>query len=231
MLEGRRILAVVPARSGSKGIPNKNMQLLRGVSLIGWAGKTLGQLPFIDVKVISTDSADYATEGRRYGLEAPFLRPPALSTDEAGAVETVQHTLTTLEALNRQVFDVILIIEPTSPLRLPCDIETTVRQLIALGADSAVTVSPLPEKAHPLKALKVANGRLEFYLEAGRNVKGRQSLESLYCRNGACYALTRSCLMEQAAIIGRNCVPVIIDRRIVNIDEPWELEWAEHLLG
>src|SRR5438046_493041 len=110
MLRGKSVLAVVPARSGSKGIPNKNMQLLKGVSLIGWAGKTLSRLPFIDVSVISTDSPEYAREGRRYGLEAPFLRPPHLSTDRAGAVETTQNALTETERLYKRRFDIILLI-------------------------------------------------------------------------------------------------------------------------
>jgi len=79
MIEGKRIIAIVPARSGSKGIPNKNMRLFKGRSLIGWAGITLNQLSFIDAKVISTDSYEYAEEGRRYGLDAPFLRPPLVS--------------------------------------------------------------------------------------------------------------------------------------------------------
>lgn len=231
MLEGKRILAVVPARSGSKGLPNKNMRLLDGISLIGWAGRTLGQLQFIDRRIISTDSPEYAREGERYGLEAPFLRPPRLSTDTAGAVETIQHALTMMETLTNQSFDIVLIIEPTSPLRLPLDIEKAVRRLISSGVDCVVTVSPLSSKSHPLKVLKVTEGRLDFYLEAGRTIKDRQSLDQLYWRNGVCYALTRTCLMDQAAVFVERCVPEIVDHPVVNIDEPWELEWAEFLLA
>lgn len=231
MLEGKRILAVVPARSGSKGLPNKNMRLLDGISLIGWAGRTLGQLQFIDRRIISTDSPEYAREGERYGLEAPFLRPAHLSTDTAGAVETMQHALTMMETLTNQSFDIVLIIEPTSPLRLPLDIEKAVRRLISSGVDCVVTVSPLSSKSHPLKVLKVTEGRLDFYLEAGRTIKDRQSLDQLYWRNGVCYALTRTCLMDQAAVFVERCVPEIVDHPVVNIDEPWELEWAEFLLA
>ncbi len=231
MLDGKRILAVVPARGGSKGIPNKNMQLLAGVSLIGWAGRTLTKVPFLDRRILSTDSPEYAQEGRQYGLEVPFLRPPHLSTDTASAIEVVQHALSSLEPVSGEVFDIVLIIEPTSPLRLPSDVEQAVRVLLTTGADSVVTVSPVPAKFHPLKALKIVEEQLDFYVDTGRTITVRQHLDKLYWRNGVCYALTRACIMERGAILGGHCVPMVVDHSVVNIDEPWELDWAEFLLG
>jgi len=231
MIDGRSVLAVVPARSGSKGIPGKNLRTLKGVSLIGWAGRTLAAVPFVDRRVVSTDAAEYAEEGRRHGLDAPFLRPPELSTDQAGAVETIRHALLAVEAIDARRYDIVLIVEPTSPLRQPADIEATVRTLLESGADSAVTVSPLPAKAHPSKVLvKEADGTLDFFLPEGRDVVARQSLSALYWRNGVCYALTRACLVDQNAIFGKRTVAHVIDRQVVNIDEPWELDWAEFLL-
>ena len=164
MLEGKSIIAIVPARSGSKGIPHKNMRLLGGVSLIGWAGKTLRKLAFIDKMIISTDSPEYVREAERYGLEAPFLRPAELSTDEAGAIETIEHALREAEKCYSMVFEVILIIEPTSPFRLADDIERITRRLLSSGADSVVAVSPLPPKAHPKKVLEQQDGFLRYYL-------------------------------------------------------------------
>ncbi len=231
MLEGNRILAVVPARCGSKGIPNKNLRLVGGISLIGRAGITLGELPFIDSKIISTDSPEYATEGRRYGLDAPFLRPPSLSTDDAGAIETVQHALLESERHYSTHFDIILIIEPTSPLRTPDDVERTTRRLIETRANSVVSVSPLPTKGHPRKILTLENGRLGFFRDDGRTLKGRQTLSGEYFwRNGVCYALTRPCLMECRTIFTENTVPLIITRPLANIDDPMDLDWAEFLI-
>jgi CMP-N,N'-diacetyllegionaminic acid synthase len=231
VIDGRSVLAVVPARSGSKGIPGKNLRTLKGVSLIGRAGQTLAAVPLVDRRIISTDTEEYAAEGRRHGLEAPFLRPAELATDQAGAMETVRHALLAVEAIDGRRYDIVLIVEPTSPLRVPADIEATVRTLLDTSADSAVTVSPLPTKAHPAKVLvKKPDGALDFFLEEGRGVTARQSLEGLYWRNGVCYALTRACLVEQGAIFGRRTVAHVIDRPLVNIDEPWELEWAELLL-
>lgn len=227
MLSGKRILAVVPARSGSKGIPNKNMTLLGGVSLIGLAGIALSQLSFIDAKIISTDSPEYKREGVRYGLDAPFLRPAKLSRDDSGAIETIQHALLESEKYYSVKFDIILIIEPTSPLRTSKDIEQAIYRLLETGADSVVTVSPVPSKFHPLKILKADDGKLKFYLDDGQYIKGRQQLtKEFYWRNGVCYALTRACLMEHQAIFTNNTIPEITSRDVVNIDDPVEVELA-----
>lgn len=226
------MLAVVPARSGSKGIPDKNMQPLAGVSLIGRAGDTLRECAWIDARIISTDSERYAEEARRHGLDAPFLRPPELSGDAAGAVETLQHALLEAEAHYGGTFDVVLIVEPTSPLRRAADLEGAARLLVESGADSVVAVSPLDSKAHPRKLLVLREGRLGFFAADGGAVTGRQQLEDgYYYRNGVCYALTRRCLMEEGAIFTGNTVPYVVTRPVVNIDEPLELQWAELLLS
>jgi CMP-N-acetylneuraminic acid synthetase len=227
MLAGR---AIVPARSGSKGIPGKNMRELRGLSLIGWAGRTLAAASFVDRRILTTDSDDYAAEGRNHGLDAPFLRPPHLSGDGAGALETVQHALAAVEAIDGRAYDVLLIVEPTSPLRHAADFEGAARRLIDTGADSVVTVTTLPAKFHPRKVLVDREGSLDFLTPDGRSVVARQSLERLYFRNGVCYALTRECLLEQHAIFGRRTLAEVTPHPTVNIDEPWELEWASFLL-
>jgi CMP-N-acetylneuraminic acid synthetase len=231
MIEGRRILAVVPARSGSKGIPDKNMRKVGGSSLIARAGDVLSACPFVDARVLSTDSERFAAEGRRHGLDTPFVRPAELATDAAGAVETMQHALRESELYFEAVFDLLLIVEPTSPLRTAADLERATRLLVATGADSVVTVSTLSAKFHPRKLLTVDDGHLGFYLESGATVTGRQQLSGSFAyRNGVCYALTRACLMDRKAIITENTIADVIDRPVVNIDEPIELVWAEHLL-
>jgi len=231
MLEGKRVLAVVPARSGSKGIPDKNMATLDGVTLIGRAGDCLGALPWLDAAVISTDSPRYAEEAERHGLRAPFLRPAELSSDTAGAVPTLTHALLECERADGVTYDVVLIVEPTSPMRRPEDVESCTRLLLESGADSAVTVSPLPTKHHPAKIFGCDDGRLRFYEDRGANVVNRQELEGGLCwRNGACYALTRECLIERGTVIAEDTRALLMHREIVNIDEPLELEIAQFLL-
>lgn len=230
MRHGKSILAVVPARSGSKGIPEKNLQVIADKSLIGWAAVVLAssECRWIDRAIISTDSPVYAEEAKRCGLEAPFIRPAALSQDSTGAVETLQHALTEAEKCYHQKFDVVLIIEPTCPFRLPEDLTACVDLLADASADSVVSVSQADTKFHPHKLLRVEEARLVFYAGAGAGVKQRQSLSPVYYRNGACYALTRQCLMEQSAIFTANTRAHVVKRILLNIDEPEELELARY---
>lgn len=230
MLKDQSILAVVPARSGSKGISNKNLRPLLGISLIGWAGLCLAEIDWLDGKIISTDSESLAAEGNRYDLESPFLRPQHLATDTAGAVETMIHALNEAEKYYLTHFDVILIIEPTSPLRTAKDIEAATQALLDSDYDSVVSVSPLDHKWHPNKVLTVSEEELGYYSPAGSSVIYRQQLGRLYWRNGVCYALRRRCLLEKQAIISENTMGFIINREVINIDREIELEWAEALM-
>jgi CMP-N,N'-diacetyllegionaminic acid synthase len=230
MIEGLSVLAVVPARSGSRGIPDKNMASLGGRSLIARAAQVLSQVPWIDRRVISTDSARYAEEAMAYGLDAPFLRPAELSTDQAGAFETIVHALETCERLDGCRYGVVIVAEPTSPFRDPADIESAMQALLRSGADSAVTVSRIDTKTHPHKVFSISEGRLRYFSDEGKRVTARQSLSPLYARNGLCYCFRRETVVKKRALITDNTVSVITERPVVNIDEPLDLLWAEFLL-
>lgn len=230
MLLDHRILAVVPARSGSTGIPHKNLRELEGVSLIGRAARCLAELPWLDAAVLSTDSPQYAAEARRHGLAAPFLRPAELARDDSTAVDTLLHALHGSETHFGARFDVVLIIEPTSPLRTPADIAGAAHRLIESRADSAVTVSRVPPQFHPQKLLTRDRERLAHYTATGSAITARQQLApGLFWRNGVCYALTRACLVERRAIITERSIAVLTERPVVNIDEPLDLLWARFL--
>ena len=230
MYLGKRVLAVVPARSGSKGVPDKNMKILGGLSLIARAAECLNELDWLDAKVLSTDSNRYADEGKKYGLQVPFLRPDLLSSDNATAIDTMVHALQESEKVFDTEFDILLIIEPTSPFRIASDIEGTCRELIENNVDSVVCVSPLNTQYHPAKVLNINNERLQYYETRGENITARQQLEILYAKNGICYALTRDCLLNKREIVTDNSLPFVIDRHIVNIDDPIDIKWAEFLI-
>lgn len=230
MRDDHRVLAVVPARSGSKGIPDKNMQPIAGASLIAWAARCLAELDWLDASVISTDSPAYAREAEAHGLRAPFLRPDELASDTAGAVDTITHALLESERLDGVSYDIVLIIEPTSPLRMPSDIERCTDLLIEREVGSVIAVSVLPSKYHPHKVFSMQDGAISFYEECGAAVVNRQELGELYWRNGVCYALSRSTLLERRRIVDSDTLGVVIDRPVVNIDEPLELVMADHLM-
>lgn len=230
MILGQRVLAIVPARSGSKGIPDKNMSVVGGCSLIARAATVLKQIPWIDRRILSTDSDRYAAEATRYGLATPFLRPASLSSDTATALDTFVHALEACEKLDGAPYDLVVVTEPTSPLREASDIEATVTALLESDADSAVTVTQIDTKTHPDKVLRIEAGKLRFYTDQGITVTTRQVLQPLYCRNGLCYAFKRSTLLEKRALITGNTTSVITTRPVANIDEPLDLLWAEFLL-
>ena len=230
MILQQRVLAIVPARSGSKGIPDKNMSVVGGLSLIARAATVLRQIPWSDRRILSTDSVRYAEEATRYGLATPFMRPATLSSDTATALDTFVHALQKCEDLDGVRYDLVVVTEPTSPLREPGDIEATVTALLESDADSAVTVSQVDTKTHPDKVLRIESGRLRFYTEQGRTVTTRQVLQPLYSRNGLCYAFKRATLLEKRALITGNTTSVVTTRPVANIDEPLDLLWAEFLL-
>jgi CMP-N-acetylneuraminic acid synthetase len=231
MIDGQRVLAVVPARGGSKSIPRKNLVQVGGLSLVGRAVRIAKSLAWVDRVIISTDDAEIADEAVRHGAEAPFLRPDELAGDTANSKDTWRHAWAACEAHYNETYDLSILLEPTSPLRTGDDVTRTVRTLLDSGAGAAATVSPTPAHFTPHKTLTVDGGRIGFYLADGARHSLRQSIPAYYHRNGACYAVRRATLFEHDAIIEHDCVAVVIDRPMVNIDDAFEIELAEWLLG
>ncbi len=231
MLEGRRILAVVPARGGSKGIALKNLRTLGGVPLVALAGKIAGQVGCIDRAVVSTDHDGIAGVAEKAGLAAPFRRPPELSGPVIGDWEVLHHALTTMEALDGVTYDIVVMLQPTSPGRTPAHVERTLRTIVDGGFDAVWTVSQTDSKAHPLKQLTIGPaGDLDYYDPRGAAIVARQQLEPVYHRNGVAYAFTRACIMDQKTIRGRRTGAVPIEEPLANIDTELDLLWAEFLL-
>ncbi len=227
----RTVLAVIPARGGSKGIPRKNLSRIAGRTLIGHVAAVVAELDWLDGMVLSTDDEAIAEEGRRHGLEVPFMRPPELAGDRSTAVDMWRHAWLASEAHYGVRYDVSVLLEPTSPMRRADDVSRTVRTLIESGCSSAVTVSPTPAHFTPERTLLVDHeGHLDFYLESGARYTARQMIPAYYYRNGLTYAVTRKALLKQGSIIQEDTVAVTVTRPIVNIDDPLDLAWAEFLL-
>lgn len=230
--KGKRVLAVIPARGGSKGIPRKNLREVGGLSLIAHAANTACGLDWIDRAVLTTDDEVMAEEGRKHGLAVPFLRPPELATDNAGPNGMWRHAWTASEKHFGVQFDVSVLLQPTTPLRRPEEVERTVATLVEGGHGAASTVCVVPGDFLPERILRLgADGRLSFYLPEGAAVTRRQDAPPLYYRDGTCYARTRHSLIEEARDVEEDCVAIVLDHFVVNIDEPFELELAEFVHG
>ena len=230
--QGRTVLAVVPARGGSKGVPRKNLQPVGGQSLIARTAAVVRALPWLDAALISTDDPEMAEEGRRHGLEAPFLRPAELASDSAGAAETWRHAWLEAERLHGRRFDLSVWLQPTSPMRQPEDVERTMAAMVDGDHAAAATVSRVPGHHTPEKTFTIdPGGRMHFYLPEGARHTSRQSIPPYYTRNGHCYAVRRDTLVDRLHIVEEDCRAVVIDRFIVNIDDLIELELAEWALA
>ena len=229
---GNEILAVIPARGGSKGIPKKNLCKVASKSLVGYAALIASSLDWIDRAVISTDDEEIAAEGKKYGLEAPFMRPSELASDTAESVDMWRHAWLASEEYYGCHFDISILLEPTSPLRRQEEVRRTVKTLIENDCGAAVTVSPTPAHFTPHKTLTLKkNGIIGFYLEEGHKYSIRQKIPTYYHRNGICYAVKRQTLIEQGTTIEENCVAIVIERPVVNIDDFFDLELAEFILS
>ena len=232
MFEGKRVLAVVPARGGSKGLPRKNLQPLLGRSLVAHVGECLGAIPIVDRAVVSTDDETIAAEAEAVGIAAPFRRPMDISGDKVGDVEVLLHALNTIEALDKVEYDVVLMLQPTSPLRRPRDVVLTVQRLVKGGFDAVWSVSPTNLKYHPLKQLLVDpdSGNMTLFDQSGRDIIARQQLAEIYHRNGVAYAFTRACLLEYESIYGGRTGAVVIDHPVISIDTKEDLIAAEKIM-
>lgn len=218
MFKDKKVLAVVPARGGSKGVPHKNIHPLLGKPLISWTGELLQKLTWIDKSVVSTDSERIAVEAKKSKLEAPFYRPEDLSGDRIGDIDVLIHALEASEKHYNEKFDIVLMLQPTCPLRKALHVEKTVEALCAGNFDASWTLSETNLKYHPLKQLTLKNGSLKLFDSKGHDIIARQQLEPVYHRNGACYAFTRECLLETRTIYGKNTTGVVIDDPLLSID-------------
>ena len=232
MLSGRRVLVVVPARGGSKGIPLKNLREVGGVPLVARVGHLVRELDFVDRAIVSTDHAEIARVAEAAGLAAPFVRPEDLSGPTIGDQQVLEHALREIERLDGVRYDIAIMLQPTSPSRTAEQVRQAAAMLADGDYDAVWTVSPTDGKAHPLKQLaRGEDGRLGFYDPAGAAITARQQLKPVFHRNGIAYVFTRECLLDQKTIIGAKTGALVIEGPIANIDTEFDLEYANWLLA
>ncbi len=180
-----KILYIIPARGGSKGLPNKNIKPLLGKPLMAWSIETALKSPDGTV-VVSTDSEQIADIAKQYGASVPFLRPDHLANDTAKSVDVVSHCLDFFEKQGI-LFDLIILLEPTSPQRSTEDIDSAIKQLIDTPAAQAIVGIAEVEGQHPDFLVKKEEGGKLTYLNPDFQVKRRQDISKLYFFEGSFY--------------------------------------------
>ncbi|HVF53670.1 MAG TPA: acylneuraminate cytidylyltransferase family protein [Actinomycetota bacterium] len=227
----RPVLAVVPARGGSRGIERKNLQRIDGKTLVALAADVALRTGGIDVAVLSTDDPEIASEGLNHGLSVFFIRPQYLATDEADSFAVWRHALLATEAELGVTFGGSVLLEPTSPMRTPGDVQGALEILIARSAGCVLTLSRTPAHFSPHKSFVLReDSRVDYLTSDGARFARRQSVPRLYHRNGLCYAATREWLMTASDLVGNTTIAMITERPVVNIDDPFDMELAQWLM-
>ena len=232
MLDGRTVLVVVPARGGSKRIKLKNIRPLKGVPLVALVGKVVKQLDYVDRAVVSTDHPGIAQIAKEAGLDVPFMRPESISGDIVADWDVLHHALLATEEYDNKTYDVIVMLQPTSPFRQPEQVTATILKLIDGNYDAVWTISKTDSKSHPSKQL-ILNGDIVEYYDpvTAPNIIARQQLSPVYHLNGIAYAFTRDCLIKQRTKKGKKTSAVVVNEPIVNIDTEFDFRLAEFMIS
>ena len=225
MIDGLKVLAVVPARGGSKGLPRKNILDLAGRPLIAWTLAAAQQSRLIDRCVVSTDDEEIAAVARAHGGDVPFMRPAELSTDTAETASALIHAIEQLPG-----YDILVTLQPTSPLRIAEDIDQALREMRHHNAPACVSVVE-PAKS-PYWSYHINNdNHLEPLMHSRYSTMRRQDLPAAYVLNGAVYATRIDWLLKHQSGISESTVPYVMPiERSIDIDTELDLNVAALIL-
>ena len=214
MINGKSILAIIPARGGSKGIPRKNIKMLAGKPLIAWTIEEAKKSKYIDRLILSSEDDEIISVAKEWGCEVPFKRPIELAQDNTPGVEPVIHAINTLT----EKYDYVCLLQPTSPLRKVEHIDGCIEKCINNNAESCVSVSEVDK--HPYWMYEIDNEDLLIPLLDGKNVSRRQDLPRGYALNGAVYVSRYNQILEQKKFVTKGTISYVMDKRSsIDIDE------------
>ena len=228
--DGNRTLALIPARGGSKGLLRKNILPVAGKPLIGWTVEQGLASEFVDMVVVSTDDHEIAEVAREFGASVPFLRPAELAADTSPSIDAVLHALDTLAADGHE-FDFLALLEPTSPLRAPGDIDRAIELLVTSSdADAVVSVGEV-HMEHPSIVKRLEEDRLSPYCEQRTTATRRQELGRAYFPYGVIYLSRVSSLRETRSFYPPKTAPLFIERwQNYEIDDMYDLVCVQAIL-
>jgi CMP-N-acetylneuraminic acid synthetase len=224
---------LIPARGGSKGIPRKNLSVVGGKTLLARTLEVAEASTAVTKIVVSTDDEEIAAAARLYGENIPHMRPVELATDDAAMLPVIQDVVASLDEGGYRA-DVIVLLQPTSPLRTASHVDDAVGLLQSSGADSVVTVCQIPHHFSPVSAMQIEGGVLKPYLEGeGVRLLDRHLKPIVYSRSGPSVLVTRyETLMQLGDLYGEQCQALIISwTESLDIDSSEDLAVAEALLA
>ncbi|MCG8995491.1 acylneuraminate cytidylyltransferase family protein [Laribacter hongkongensis] len=232
MINGKRVLALVTARAGSKGLPGKNLRLMCGKPLIAWTIEQGLASRYIDSLVVTTDGEDIARVAREHGAEVPFLRPLELASDTATSMSAVFHAIEFLEGTGRH-YDLLALLEPTSPLRQSSDIDGSIELCEAKGEEASVVSVAAVESGHPSFLYCLESDYLKPMLGSQPTGLRRQDLrQNYYYLEGCVYVSPIPTLRKKGSFYHEHTIPWIVERyQAIEIDEAPDFIMAEALMS
>lgn len=224
----KHILAVIPARGGSKGLPGKNIRALQGVPLIGHVANAAARVSEVAEVVLSTDDTAIAEVGRSLGLSVPFMRPTELATDSASSFDVTLHALQTMEDLRNCRFDSVLLLQPTCPFTTTDHIKTAIQVMESGHWDFVGSVMEVVDD-HPAYMLCGKPGERFTRAFAELPITGRrQDLPQMYVRSGNIYLSKRSLILDERVLIGGRSTYIQVERLdAININNAFDWMVAE----
>jgi N-acylneuraminate cytidylyltransferase/CMP-N,N'-diacetyllegionaminic acid synthase len=224
------LIAIIPARGGSKGLPGKNTKVLSGRPLICHTISVALEAESVSRVIVSTDDNEIARIAKGCGAEVPFMRPKAIAGDNSMVMDTYFFTLDCLEAEENESVDAFVALLPTVPLRLPEDIDGAVDIFLKNNADSVISVTEAPVPIEWYRKIE-KDGRLCNYLPEFTAVANRQEHDGAYIPNGAVYVFRTEKLRATRQYYLDDTYPYVMPKsRSLDIDEPLDFEWVEFLM-
>jgi N-acylneuraminate cytidylyltransferase/CMP-N,N'-diacetyllegionaminic acid synthase len=224
-----KILGIITARGGSKSIPGKNIKRLAGKPLIAWTIEAARQSHVLERVIVSTDDERIAAVSRKWGAEVPFLRPKKLAKDDTPTLPVLKHAVSFLKSNEGYIPDVIVLLQPTSPLRNAKHIRQAVSLFQKTKADSVVSVCIAKQNPHWMMRLK--GNRVHPFMTNGKEYERRQNLPSAHYVNGAIYVTRYPVLMEKNKILGHDTRALVMDAESsIDIDTSLDFKVAEALM-
>ena len=227
MIFGRKVLALIPARGGSKGIPRKNLCELDGRSLLSIAIQQAAASKYVDRIVVSSENDEILAEARRCNADVPFVRPAHLATDEATSRAVALHALDALS----EAYDYLVLLQPTSPLRIAADIDGCLELCYRGSAHSAATVSEVDKPPQWMYLLEAGSARLRPLIGMPNRPTRRQDIPPCYALNGAVFVVAPQQLADGKDFISEDTLGYVIPaERSIDIDRPIDLLMAQTVL-
>jgi N-acylneuraminate cytidylyltransferase len=227
----KEVFALIPARSGSKGIPDKNIKLLDGVPLIAYSIAAALQSSIIDRVIVSTDSEEYAEIARHYGAEVPFIRPINISGDKATDVQFFEHAINWLQENDNYVPEYIVHLRPTTPFRNPEIIDDAISKFIGSDYSALRSCHKMSESSY--KTFEIENGKFKSLCDGRFNIEstnlGRQEFPVTYNANGYVDVI-RSEMIRAYGLIHGDRVQAFITEVAYEIDEISDIDFMEYLI-